>query len=229
MGPLAVRPALPGRRRGDQSCAPASAWLRRRGARTLGLETMPRTVENIGFYSRLGFVPGHLTVTLVRELEGRPPSGPAGGVFARGRSRPCSRRSADLTHAIAPRRRLHPRAGAHARPGARRHHHPRRAGRHAARASRSGTPPRWRRAGRATSCGCSSWWRATCRAFRAVLRAVEAAGDDARRGAAGVAPMPDRVRGCIRGAARRRVPGALDRSADDDARRARSGWRRRAS
>ena len=24
---------------------------------------MPRTVENIGFYSRLGFRPGHLTVT----------------------------------------------------------------------------------------------------------------------------------------------------------------------
>jgi hypothetical protein len=31
---------------------------------TIGLETMPRTVENIGFYSRMDFVPGHLTITL---------------------------------------------------------------------------------------------------------------------------------------------------------------------
>jgi hypothetical protein len=29
---------------------------------------MPRTVENIGFYSLLGFRPGHLTVTLVRDV-----------------------------------------------------------------------------------------------------------------------------------------------------------------
>jgi len=29
---------------------------------------MPRTVENIGFYSRLGFEPGHLTVTLTVDL-----------------------------------------------------------------------------------------------------------------------------------------------------------------
>jgi hypothetical protein len=33
---------------------------------------MPRTVDNIGFYSRLGLVPGHLTVTLTRELGPRP-------------------------------------------------------------------------------------------------------------------------------------------------------------
>ena len=42
-------------------------WLRSRGARTIGLETMPRTIDNIGFYSPLGFVPRHLTVTLVRD------------------------------------------------------------------------------------------------------------------------------------------------------------------
>ena len=52
-------------------------WLRRQGARTIGLETMPRTVENIGFYSALGFRPGHLTVTLVRDLERR--AKPEGG------------------------------------------------------------------------------------------------------------------------------------------------------
>ena len=30
----------------------------------IGLETMPRTMDNIGFYSGLGFVPGKLTITL---------------------------------------------------------------------------------------------------------------------------------------------------------------------
>jgi len=30
----------------------------------IGLETMPRTMDNIGFYSRLGFAPGRLTLTL---------------------------------------------------------------------------------------------------------------------------------------------------------------------
>jgi hypothetical protein len=47
-------------------------WLRGQGATTIGLETMPRTVDNIGFYSRLGLVPGHLTVTLVHEVPRRP-------------------------------------------------------------------------------------------------------------------------------------------------------------
>ncbi|MFN2326314.1 MAG: hypothetical protein ABR551_10560, partial [Gemmatimonadales bacterium] len=41
-------------------------WLKRQGVRVIGLETMPRTVENIGFYSRLGFLPGHLTLSLTR-------------------------------------------------------------------------------------------------------------------------------------------------------------------
>jgi hypothetical protein len=51
-------------------------WLKGQGALTIGLETMPRTVENIGFYSRIGLVPGPLTVTLVHDVPrraGRPP------------------------------------------------------------------------------------------------------------------------------------------------------------
>ena len=39
-------------------------WLRRAGAQVIGLETMPRTMDNIGFYSTLGLVPGRLTLTL---------------------------------------------------------------------------------------------------------------------------------------------------------------------
>ncbi len=72
MGPLAVRPDRQGAGLGKTMLLAGIAWLKERGARTIGLETMPRTIENIGFYSRLGFVPRHLTVTLVRDLPRRP-------------------------------------------------------------------------------------------------------------------------------------------------------------
>ncbi len=72
MGPLAVRPDRQGTGLGKTLIQTGIAWLQQRGARTIGLETMPRTIENIGFYSGLGFVPGHLTVTLTRDLPRRP-------------------------------------------------------------------------------------------------------------------------------------------------------------
>jgi GNAT superfamily N-acetyltransferase len=72
MGPLAVRPDRQGQGLGKTMIRTGIEWLERRGATTIGLETMPRTIENIGFYSGLGFVPGHLTVTLNRELSRRP-------------------------------------------------------------------------------------------------------------------------------------------------------------
>lgn len=68
MGPLAVRPDLQSEGVGTTMVRAGVAWLEEQGARAIGLETMPRTVENIGFYSRLGFVPGPLTVTLTRDL-----------------------------------------------------------------------------------------------------------------------------------------------------------------
>jgi hypothetical protein len=49
---------------GKEIVLAATDWLKERGVTTLGLETMPRTVDNIGFYSRLGFLPGHLTLTM---------------------------------------------------------------------------------------------------------------------------------------------------------------------
>ena len=67
MGPLAVRTDWQGGGLGRQIVLEGIAWLESRGVRTIGLETMPRTIENIGFYSRLGFEPGHLTVTLQRD------------------------------------------------------------------------------------------------------------------------------------------------------------------
>jgi GNAT superfamily N-acetyltransferase len=71
MGPLAVRPDRQGGGLGSTMVRLGIDWLKGQGARTIGLETMPRTVENIGFYSRLGLVPGPLTVTLVHDVPRR--------------------------------------------------------------------------------------------------------------------------------------------------------------
>ena len=71
MGPLAVRSDRQGLGVGTVMVRTAIDWLQGAGATTIGLETMPRTVDNIGFYSRLGFVPGHLTITLGGEVTGK--------------------------------------------------------------------------------------------------------------------------------------------------------------
>ena len=71
MGPLAVRPDRQGLGLGKAIIQAAVDWLLERRVRVIGLETMPRTVENIGFYSRLGFAPGHLTVTLTGDVQHR--------------------------------------------------------------------------------------------------------------------------------------------------------------
>jgi putative acetyltransferase len=68
MGPLAVRPARQGEGIGGLIVREGIRRLEAAGAQVIGLETMPRTVENIGFYSRLGFRPEYLTVSLAREL-----------------------------------------------------------------------------------------------------------------------------------------------------------------
>jgi GNAT superfamily N-acetyltransferase len=71
MGPLAVRPDRQGTGVGKTIVRTAADWLIERGIGTLGLETMPRTPENIGFYARLGFTPGFLTITLTNEIATR--------------------------------------------------------------------------------------------------------------------------------------------------------------
>ena len=73
MGPLAVRPDRQGSGLGSLIVETAIDWLRAEGVTTLGLETMPRTVENIGFYGKLGFVPKHLTMTMTRDAGDREP------------------------------------------------------------------------------------------------------------------------------------------------------------
>ena len=71
MGPLAVRPDRQGLGLGKAIIQSAVEWLVTRRVRVIGLETMPRTVENIGFYSKLGFAPGHLTITLTGDVQQR--------------------------------------------------------------------------------------------------------------------------------------------------------------
>ncbi len=68
MGPLAVRPDRQGLGLGKAIIKSAVEWLVEQRVGVLGLETMPRTVENIGFYSQLGFAPGFLTVTLTVDV-----------------------------------------------------------------------------------------------------------------------------------------------------------------
>jgi len=67
MGPLAVRTEHQGSGTGKEIVMRGVDWLRVHGATVIGLETMPRTMDNIGFYSRLGFAPGRLTITVTLE------------------------------------------------------------------------------------------------------------------------------------------------------------------
>lgn len=64
MGPLAVRDDCQGAGQGKLIVNAGIDLLKRSGCTVIGLETMPRTMDNIGFYSGLGFVPARLTVTL---------------------------------------------------------------------------------------------------------------------------------------------------------------------
>ena len=64
MGPLAVRPEWQGGGLGKEIVRAGVRWLSERSAKVIGLETMPRTMDNIGFYSGLGFLPTRLTITL---------------------------------------------------------------------------------------------------------------------------------------------------------------------
>ncbi|HEV8410171.1 MAG TPA: GNAT family N-acetyltransferase, partial [Gemmatimonadaceae bacterium] len=72
MGPLAVRDDCQNTGQGKRIVTAGVDLLKRTGCRVIGLETMPRTMDNIGFYSGLGFVPARLTVTLTIEAVASP-------------------------------------------------------------------------------------------------------------------------------------------------------------
>ncbi len=104
MGPLAVRPDRQGEGLGSTMVRLGLDWLKAQGARTIGLETMPRTVENIGFYSRIGLVPGPLTVTLVHDVPRRASSAPellsAAGYDLHQRLEACRRLTDELSPGV---------------------------------------------------------------------------------------------------------------------------------
>jgi GNAT superfamily N-acetyltransferase len=103
MGPLAVRQDRQGQGLGRQIVLEGVRWLEEQGAATIGLETMPRTIENIGFYSRLGFVPGPLTITLQGDAQRGDVSGSRqiGGLASTTRDMLLAA-CRDLTHALVP-------------------------------------------------------------------------------------------------------------------------------
>ncbi|MEO7363689.1 MAG: GNAT family N-acetyltransferase [Gemmatimonadaceae bacterium] len=68
MGPLCVRTEYQGAGLGKTIVEAGQRWLEQHAVKVIGLETMPRTMDNIGFYSGLGFVPGPLTITLMLDV-----------------------------------------------------------------------------------------------------------------------------------------------------------------
>lgn len=68
MGPLCVRTEHQGTGLGKTIVEAGRRWLEQLDVNVIGLETMPRTMDNIGFYSGLGFVPGPLTITLMLDV-----------------------------------------------------------------------------------------------------------------------------------------------------------------
>jgi len=69
MGPLAVRTEYQGSGMGKEIVQRGIEWLKAQQTSVIGLETMPRTMDNIGFYSRLGFLPGRLTITMTLDAQ----------------------------------------------------------------------------------------------------------------------------------------------------------------
>jgi GNAT superfamily N-acetyltransferase len=86
MGPLAVRPDAQGTGVGTRIVRAGVEWLEARQASPIGLETMPRTMDNIGFYSGIGFLPNRLTITMtIDALHGSHPPTLLGRMGARDR------------------------------------------------------------------------------------------------------------------------------------------------
>ena len=72
IGPLAVQPNRQERGIGRLLLAAVVERLKQSGAACIGLETMPRNYRNLVFYTRHDFVPGHLTVDLMRRVDDNP-------------------------------------------------------------------------------------------------------------------------------------------------------------
>lgn len=102
MGPLAVNAEFQGAGLGKVIVSTGFEWLQARQARVIGLETMPRTVDNVGFYSRLGFVPANLTITLTLDAIPVARLPHTLGALDAGRRASALNRCSDLLTALAP-------------------------------------------------------------------------------------------------------------------------------
>ena len=102
MGPLAVRPDAQGAGLGKEIVRTGVEWLRTSGASVIGLETMPRTMDNIGFYSGIGFLPGRLTLTLTLDAAPSDRAGVMLGRLPEGEQRECMQECRQLLEAEIP-------------------------------------------------------------------------------------------------------------------------------
>lgn len=68
IGPLSVLPSEQGYGHGKKIVMTAIECLQKKGAKTIGLELSAESSKNLAFYTKLGFIPGKLTVDLVRKV-----------------------------------------------------------------------------------------------------------------------------------------------------------------
>ena len=72
VGPLGVLPAEQCKGYGTEIVSRCVQYLKSAGAKTIGLETMPRSYKNLGFYCKLGFLPQQLCLDLTEQVCPKP-------------------------------------------------------------------------------------------------------------------------------------------------------------
>ncbi len=68
IGPVSIIPGHQGKKLGREVMRAAMNALQDAGAKVIGLETAPRNYRNLGFYSKLGFTPGKLTLDMIKRV-----------------------------------------------------------------------------------------------------------------------------------------------------------------
>ncbi|MFQ5823985.1 MAG: GNAT family N-acetyltransferase, partial [bacterium] len=68
VGPLSVIPSEEGHGYGKEVVSACLEFLKKNGAQTIGLEMPSHSNRNLGFYTKLGFIPGKLTVDFIHHV-----------------------------------------------------------------------------------------------------------------------------------------------------------------
>ncbi|MFQ5752618.1 MAG: GNAT family N-acetyltransferase [bacterium] len=68
IGPLSVIPAEEGQGYGKKVVSASVDFLKQQGAKTIGLEMPAHSNRNLAFYTKLGFIPGKLTVDFIYKV-----------------------------------------------------------------------------------------------------------------------------------------------------------------